>query len=196
MKKLLIVLLLNCNSAYVKAQSIDSIKNQVVKTDSILKFDKEKFEFTLIDTSYKSKDELFSSSLSWIAINFKSAKDVIQLEDRASGRIIVKGFFSIEGASGLFGPSGTDNIHFQITIDIKDQKYRIVFNSFDHEGGPSGRYNGPSGGDLSMEKPSSGPLTISKARWKKIKDDTEIVSRKLFRNYRKTMRQTMPKDDF
>ena len=45
-----------------------------------------------------TKDELYNKALSWVAINYNSANDVVQLKDKAEGRIICKGtgsFFSM-----------------------------------------------------------------------------------------------------
>ena len=39
----------------------------------------------------KSQSELFSLINKWISINYNSSKDVIQLNDKESGTIIIKG---------------------------------------------------------------------------------------------------------
>lgn len=38
-----------------------------------------------------TKDELYKKSLSWVARNYNSANDVIQLKDQENGQIICKG---------------------------------------------------------------------------------------------------------
>jgi len=62
----------------------------------------------------KSKNELFSNALEWFANSFKSGKDVLQVSDKESGKIIGKGYFNTSP--------------IQITIVVKDNKYRYEFN--------------------------------------------------------------------
>jgi Domain of unknown function (DUF4468) with TBP-like fold len=196
-KYLAILIILIFISTATKAQEIDTTKKPIaIKTDSITKFNKVDFSLTLIDTISKSKDDLYVNSITWIANNFKSAKDVIQMQDKEAGRIIVRGLLEIDGPSSLFTTCGRDNVNFKITIDLKDNKYRIVFEDFTHEGGYCNRYPNPTGGKLALEKPECGTLSLSKPRWTHIKTHTEKEIRKLLRNYRKSMRQNQPKDDF
>ena len=69
-----------------------------------------------------SKNQIFDSAKLWIAENFRSAKNVIDLEDREGGIIIAKGI--ITTTSMMF----TDvPIDFSLRIDIKDQKIRLQF---------------------------------------------------------------------
>jgi hypothetical protein len=173
----------------LNAQTTDSVvKSPTIKTDSLTKFTQEKFEFTLIDTISKTKDELFLASLTWIATNFKSSKDVIQIQDKDAGKIILKGIISLSGSY--------DFINFMITIDVKDNKYRIIMHNFEHEGGfnTSARTTNPTGGKLSNDKPDSG--WMFKKRWLNIKEETELNTRKLLKNYRKSMKAIQIKDDF
>jgi len=69
-----------------------------------------------------SKDENYNKVKSYIAINYKSLKDVIQLDTK--DQIIVKGNFNISHTMT------THTIHHTLTIDIKDKKIRITYNSF------------------------------------------------------------------
>lgn len=73
----------------------------------------------------KLADELFSLSLEWIAKNFRSAKSVIEVEDRASGKIIGRGMIPV---TYTIVPVDT---FFTLTIEVKDGKARItVENAF------------------------------------------------------------------
>lgn len=45
----------------------------------------------IFDVKGKSKSEIFSSINRWISLNYNSSKDIIQLNDKESGTIIVKG---------------------------------------------------------------------------------------------------------
>lgn len=52
---------------------------------------KEKTIIGVFDIEGKSKTEIFGSINKWIALNYNSAQNVVQLKDKESGNIIVKG---------------------------------------------------------------------------------------------------------
>ena len=63
-----------------------------------------KYEYTEVvqlDTTYK-KDVLYKNSKLFFADAFKSAKDVLQYDDREEGKVIGKGNLSIEGGQAVF----------------------------------------------------------------------------------------------
>ena len=69
----------------------------------------------------KSKDELFHLSMEWAAKTFKSAKAVIQYEDKEEGIIVGKGFVVVRYGMGV--PADT---YFTLTIEVKDKKARAT----------------------------------------------------------------------
>lgn len=75
-----------------------------------------------------SKNELYNRALSWFANTFKSSKDVIQMQDKESGKIIGKGSF--ECSLGFLFPSL--DIKMTIIIMVKDGRYKYVINNFIH----------------------------------------------------------------
>jgi len=85
--------------------------HEVVKVDSI------------------SADELYSRAKSWIALTYKSANDVIQLDDQNAGRIIVKGNFEIIYYANQAWVNHT------LTIDFKEGRYRYDLTSFVFDNG-------------------------------------------------------------
>ena len=81
------------------------------------------FTASKVDSVAKSKDELYTSSKMFIAQTWKSAKDVIQMDDKEGGVIVLKGKSVQERAFQL-------NNHvwiysYTVTIQIKDNKYKI-----------------------------------------------------------------------
>lgn len=82
----------------------------------------------------KNKEELFSKISKWIALNYNSAQNVIQLSDINSGNIIVKGVNSINlpiKALSMFSLGGNPTTitleYNHITeITVKDGKFRII----------------------------------------------------------------------
>ncbi|TPE43942.1 DUF4468 domain-containing protein [Pontibacter mangrovi] len=85
-------------------------------------------------SSNLSKDELFTKAKQWIALNYKSANDVIQLADQENGKIICRGNFS----TNLFMKKGW--IEHTMILDFKDGKMRYTFTDFVYTSPGSGDY--------------------------------------------------------
>jgi hypothetical protein len=62
-----------------------------------------------------SKDEIYTKTKLWIAQSYKSPQDVLQLDDKESGVIVIKGIFEISPAY----------VHYTFTIKIKDGKMKL-----------------------------------------------------------------------
>lgn len=73
-----------------------------------------------------SQGYLYLKALEWIALNYNSANDVIQLKDKESGKIIAKGIFKIKYFSR--NPS----INHTIMIYTKDGRYKYVVTSLSY----------------------------------------------------------------
>ncbi len=67
-----------------------------------------------------SAADLFVRAKTWVATEFRSAKDVIQLDDKESGQLIVK---AIMPESYLSQPV---NFWFTTTIEVKDGRFRYT----------------------------------------------------------------------
>lgn len=85
----------------------------------------------------KTKSEIFSLINKWIAINYNSSKNVIQMSDLESGTIIVKGINSINYRNSNYVVYNTTNqflkmdVKHLLEISVKDNKYRIVYTLVD-----------------------------------------------------------------
>ncbi len=82
---------------------------------------------SVIDVPGRNKDQIYTATKSWIAENFRSAKSVIELDDRQTGQII--GNASIRWpCSGLACLGQTDwKLDFTMRVDTKDQKMKVTF---------------------------------------------------------------------
>lgn len=82
-------------------------------------------EVVQVDSSLK-KDDLYRNAKMFFANEFKSAKDVLQYDDRAEGKVIGKGNFHIEDLQNTFLVIFTDkrDVNFTIEIFCKDGKYK------------------------------------------------------------------------
>ncbi len=79
-----------------------------------------------------SRDALYDAARSWIALNFKSAQHVLQMDDKASGKLICKGNFVIY--TGNFMPT-EHRISFSLTIRVKEGRYKYILTDFTSKAG-------------------------------------------------------------
>lgn len=84
-----------------------------------------------------TKDELYKRAKKWFIDNYKSANDVIQMDDKDAGEIIGKGYFE-ERFQPAIGAGIDMKIYHIITISIKDGKYKYKITNFTSKGTASG----------------------------------------------------------
>lgn len=84
-----------------------------------------RYEYTdVVEVEGADADELYSRAKAWVANAYHSAQDVIQLDDKDSHRLIVKG---VTTPSAFFGPT---SVRHTLTIETKDGKYRYSLGRF------------------------------------------------------------------
>jgi len=86
----------------------------------------------ITETPSFTKDQIFTGSKVWIAENFKSAKAVIEYENKEEGVIIGNGSTSYPctGIECLQAGAATDwKLNFTMRIDAKDNKFRTTFSN-------------------------------------------------------------------
>lgn len=72
--------------------------------------------------------QLYKGAKQWIALNFKSAQDVIQFDDSASKKIIVKG-------KKILNPGIIESVYFSyrfcfaLELQFKDGRYKYTFSN-------------------------------------------------------------------
>lgn len=90
-----------------------------------------KFQYqdVVILDSTVSKSDIYSYCKAWIAINYKQAKDVIQLDDSTSGKIIVKGNIPITYYTSAAW------VNHMLIIEMKDGRYRYTLTDFVFDNG-------------------------------------------------------------
>ncbi len=77
----------------------------------------------VVEFASLTKDKIYEKCLKWIASNFVSAKQVIDLQDKEAGTIVAKGYKDGVDYGGII----KSNMGFQLTIDCKDNKARFRF---------------------------------------------------------------------
>lgn len=111
-------------------------------------------EIVYADSTLKKKD-LFKKAIEWVALNYNSANDVIQLKDEESGKIIVKGNMVV-----VINPMGfvfERRLKHTITIDTRDGRCRINITDFRGEFKVSSQY------ETTLEQ----EIECVNVRWKK-----------------------------
>jgi hypothetical protein len=89
-------------------------------------------EVVVLDTTLK-KDELYSRAREWFAKTYKSANSVIQMDDKEDGKIVGRASIPITYNSiGIIAPGGS--ISYNISVYVKDGKYKYEFANFQHQG--------------------------------------------------------------
>lgn len=77
---------------------------------------------TVVPVPGVSASELYSRAKLWVANAYRSAKNVIDLDDKEGGRLVVKGNFTV--SAGLMG--GSQTYRHQLTIEVKDGRFRYT----------------------------------------------------------------------
>jgi len=84
-----------------------------------------------------TKEQLYSAAQAWFGSTFRSAKTVFDVQDREAGRIIGKPLFEYE-PSRLSGSAVIRGVvTYNVTIEVKDGRYRYIIGNFVHEGSKS-----------------------------------------------------------
>ena len=87
----------------------------------------------VITTDEQDAEILFNKCMEWIALNYKSAQDVIQYSDKENLKIICKGSF----ITNLFWKSGF--IHHTLSLEIKEGRFRQTYSDFSYVSEGSGK---------------------------------------------------------
>jgi len=124
MKKTPILFLFAALPLFIAAQTIEvDPETKLYATSAVVPIDS------------TTKDVLYAKALEWVSLNYKSAKDVIQLSDKESGKIICKGNFK----TSLFMKEGW--IEHTMILEFKDNRYRYTFTNFAYYSKGSGTVN-------------------------------------------------------
>jgi hypothetical protein len=94
---------------------------------SLFGYSQKDFKWEKIDSIQKSKVELYSDTKMFIAEYWKSAKDVIQNDDKESGMILIKGivnediYFQFNNHTYTYG--------YNVKFLFRDKKYKIIIDN-------------------------------------------------------------------
>lgn len=112
--------------------------------------DPQEEKISFIDVHGKSKNDAFVSAHTWVAQTFRSANDVIQMNDKDAGMLIVKSVVVVQApiqpaAQVLFSPVppglNYDVIPYTMTLQIKNEKMKTEYMTGTISQGPNiGKY--------------------------------------------------------
>lgn len=129
----------------------------------------------VIEVSGVSKNDLYVRANTWFTRTFKSAKSVLELQDKEAGKLIGKGVLPIMIKVPIMGATDAGYVGATVTIMCKDGKYKYVIDNLSHSKpyGANTQY-WVDGGSLEQEKPKVGMMgRPSKKEWNDIKEATQ-----------------------
>lgn len=91
------------------------------------KFETKPFTWEKTDSVAKTKAQIYSDTKMFIAITWKSAKNVIQNDDKEGGIILLKGSTTREVF--CFGTTWYYVYYYNVTFRMKDNKFKIVIDN-------------------------------------------------------------------
>jgi hypothetical protein len=162
---------------------IDTVKS--FSRANIFPIDKETGKITyseIIKVDSINSQELYLRAKVWFVHSFVSAKNVIQLDDKESGKIIGKGLFDVK--SSIVKSQNVGYVEFTIEIQVKDGRYKYTFSDISHKSGTSGILTPE---DLRLEKPGGGLLTMGMKNWQGIKQQTHETVMNMIESLKKAM---------
>lgn len=91
--------------------------------------DGERTVVQVFDAAGHTRDEIFSASKMWIAENFRSAKAVVEYEDRGEGTIVGNGVIAYPCTGGFACRIRADawSVGFTMKVESKDDRFRLTF---------------------------------------------------------------------
>ncbi|HTB51755.1 MAG TPA: DUF4468 domain-containing protein [Ferruginibacter sp.] len=100
---------------------IDTLYQSLPKSDGEYEFS----EIVILDSTY-NKELLYKNVKLFFTDEFKSAKDVIQYDDREQGKVIGKGNFKTTEIESLLGAHYVQNFYTNFSLEVycKDGKYK------------------------------------------------------------------------
>ncbi len=142
-------------------------------------------EVVKVDSSnYK---ELYVRAHEWFADTFKSAKDVIQLDDKEAGKIVGKGNVEVSdnnNHNSLVYLPWTGTVDFTVEIQTKDARYKYAFSKFTYTNDEGGYAE-----DLRLIDPFKKGMYQKRLnmQWLDIKQNTNTIILGIINSLKKSM---------
>lgn len=136
---------------------------------------------SVIKVDSASKDEIYSALINWIGTNYNSSKNVIEIEDKESGLIILNALFKYE-TRGIKYIYCSGVIKYKMKIQIKDNRFKVTMMNFRHEAknmdGSLGLLTTKEKRDKSL---SMGSLKRDNELWNDAKMKSKVYAEQMFK---------------
>jgi len=134
----------------------------------------------------KTADQLYSAALSWFPAAFKSGKAVLEVQDKAAGKLIGKASESWEAPALLARTPLSGAISYTVTVEVKDGRYRYIIGPFVHEPKTPPGYGTVTG---TADAPSSGVASAGsdKKNWADLQRRAKEISTALAESLKAAM---------
>ncbi len=127
--------------------------------------------FKILELPELSKEQIYSNTKRWIAINFKDSQEVIQLDNKEDGLIICKAVFTVSISS--FGQKPGGHVYYDLIFQIRDNRMRVEVTNVYHSTKLIPNSVG-SGGNLANERPECGSFMLPMRNWNDIKEQSLV----------------------
>ena len=105
------------------------------------RLDPEERAVTFVYQHARSKNDAYVAANEWIAKNYASPKDVIQMQDKEAGTIIVKAVYQYIWVFDPVSKNSTPvNVDYSLSVYVKDKKMKTEFNTGPVEGAGVPKY--------------------------------------------------------
>ncbi len=95
----------------------------------------------VVQAEGKDKNELYSIYREWFVNWFKSAEDVLQMDDKENGILIGKGFQDITVV--VFGMPLVEKLHYRVKFVLKDGRFKYIISNLSTQQYPYQYNNNP-----------------------------------------------------
>lgn len=136
----------------------------------------------VVEVPGATQQQLYSRAYEWVVKAYNSANNVVQMQDKESGKIIIKGLTRVS-ANGY--PAGT--VSHTLSIYLKDGRYKYVLTDFSHEAPISSANKMLSVGPLEQPEAALFAMGSGKKYWQEIKKEVGNDARSLVAGFKANM---------
>ncbi len=126
----------------------------------------------VIQVEGKNQAEIYGGLREWVATTYNNGKAVTQMEDAATGTIILKALFPFNKGGVYSAYEG--NINYTLKLQAKDGRFRVEMSGITHENKPGRAADCSLGLITTAEKSGKGGLNKSTHNkiWKEVKEES------------------------
>ena len=90
----------------------------------------------VIKAEGKSVAEVYTTVKTWVATNFNSAQDVIQMDDPDNGILVCRGTFEYNNGGGIMGAVLDGWVFYTLKVQVREGRYKVSVGNFTHKANP------------------------------------------------------------